>query len=316
MYAVDWDLVDRLGLGRTALAGRTALVTGGARGIGEAAATTMAALGARVVIVDRLPAGQAVADAIEASGGQARFIACDLSVVDELTAMIPRAIDAFGPIDILVNNALHATVAPLVALDLAEWERTFATNARAPFLLIKHLLPGMLERRSGVIVNMIAYEGSPLAVAYSGTKMALRSMAFTVAREIGNDAGVAVFSFVPGIVDTPLMTEDLLPPLAAILGVTIEQATAIAAQNPGYDGLMPVSHCATALVHAIVHGADHHGQVADPFQPLDRIGVIQMPHLDPDAAPALLDASGPQSGSTSSNTSATWPRGTRIWKSG
>ena len=126
--------------------------------------------------------------------------------------------------------------------------------------------------------------------------MALRSMAFTVAREIGNESGVAVFSFVPGIVDTPLMREDLLPPMAAMLGIPIEQATAIAAQNPGYDGLMPVDHCATALVHAIVHGSEHHGQVADPFEPLDRIGVIQMPRLDPDAAPALLDVSGPQSG--------------------
>ena len=123
MYAVNWDLVDRLGLDRTALAGQTALVTGGARGIGEGAATTMAALGARVVVVDKLPTGQAVADAIEAAGGQARFIECDLSVVDELMAMIPQAIAAFGQIDILVNNALHATVAPLVALDLAEWER-------------------------------------------------------------------------------------------------------------------------------------------------------------------------------------------------
>jgi class 3 adenylate cyclase/NAD(P)-dependent dehydrogenase (short-subunit alcohol dehydrogenase family) len=295
MYAVNWDLVERLGLEMTALAGRTALVTGGARGIGEGVATTMAALGARVVIVDKRPTGQAVADAIRAAGGQAEFVACDLSVVDELMAMIPTAIKAFGQIDILVNNALHATVAPLVTLDLAEWEETFATNARAPFLLIQHLLPGMLERRQGVVVNMIAYEGSPLAVAYSGTKMALRSMAFTIAREIGNESGVAVFSFVPGIVDTPLMREDLLPAMSAAAGISIEQATAIAAQNPGYEGLMPVAHCATALVHAIVHGSEHHGQVADPFEPLDRIGVIRMPRLDPEEA-AVLDVSGPQSG--------------------
>ena len=97
MYAVNWDLVDRLGLDRTALAGQTALVTGGARGIGEGAAMTMAALGARVVIVDKLPTGQDVADAIEASGGQARFIECDLSVVDEVMAMIPQAIDRLRP---------------------------------------------------------------------------------------------------------------------------------------------------------------------------------------------------------------------------
>lgn len=296
MYTVNWELIDRLGLERTALAGQTALVTGGSRGIGEGAATTMAAIGAKVVVVDKRPIGQVVVDAIRTAGGQAEFIECDLSVVDELMAMIPRAIAAFGQIDILVNNALYAPMAPLVNLDLADWELTFATNARAPFLMIKHLLPGMLERRRGVVVNMIAYEGSPMAVAYSGTKMALRSMAFSVAREIGNESGVSVFSFVPGIVDTPLMREDLLPAMATMLGISIEQATAIAAQNPGYEGLVPVDHCATALAHAIVHAPEHHGQVADPFEPLDRIGVIEMPRLDPEEAPQLLDVSGPQSG--------------------
>jgi len=90
MCAVNWDLIDRLGLDRTALAGQTALVTGGARGIGKGVAMTMAAIGAQVVVVDKRPTGQAVVDAIRAAGGQAQFIECDLSVVDELMAMIPR----------------------------------------------------------------------------------------------------------------------------------------------------------------------------------------------------------------------------------
>ena len=98
------------------------------------------------------------------------------------------------------------------------FEQTVATNFRAPFLMIKSLLPGMLERQRGVIVNMIAYEGSPMATGYSGTKMALRSMAFTVAREIGNDSGVSSFSFVPGIVDTPLVHDVIVPQSAAVLG--------------------------------------------------------------------------------------------------
>jgi len=147
-----------------------------------------------------------------------------------------------------------------------------------------------------VVVNMIAYEGSPLAFAYASTKMALRSMAFSVAREIGNDSGVSVFSFVPGIVDTALIHEDFVPPLIRLLGVSTEQAAAALAQNPGYDGLMPVNHCATTLVDAIVHAPDHHGQVASPFDPLDRIGVIEMPRIDPDNASAALDVSDPRSG--------------------
>jgi class 3 adenylate cyclase len=154
----------------------------------------------------------------------------------------------------------------------------------------------MLERRKGVIVNMIAYEGGALAGAYAATKMALRSLAFTVANEVGNESGVAVFSFVPGIVDTPLLRENLLPAAMAIAGISMEEATAMAAQNPGYEGLMPVDHCATTLVHAIVHGSDHHGQVTAPFEPLDRIGVIEMPHIAPELASSALDMSDPQSG--------------------
>ena len=296
MYTVNHDLMAKFGLPPRVLADQTALITGGARGIGEGLAVTLAKLGAQVVIVDILPAGQAVADQIKKGGGRARFIQCDLSVVEELRAMIPEATSAFGQIDILVNNALHLSAAPIVDFPLDEFEKTFATNARAPFLTIKHLLPGMLERGHGVVVNMIAYEGSPMATAYSGTKMALRSMAFTAAREIGNESGVSVFSFVPGIVDTPLIHEVILPQSAAVLGIPEEQVLSVIAQNPGYPGLMPVDHCSTALAYAIVHAPEYHGQVADPFEPLDRVGVIEMPRIDPDEATDELDVSGPLSG--------------------
>ena len=293
MFVTNTDLIDRLGIPPNILVGRTALITGGARGIGEATAATMAHLGARIVVVDVSPTGQEVVDGINGKGGQAKFIRCDLSEVDQLLAMIPQAEAAFGPIDILLNNALYLHAAPIVTFELDEWEKTFDTNARAPFLLIKHLLPGMLERQHGVIVNMIAYEGSPMASAYSGTKMALRSLAYTVAREIGNESGVSVFSFIPGIVDTPLVHDEIIPKAAAAFGITEEEVVPIIAQNPGYEGLIPVDQCATALVHAIVNAPEYHAQVADPFEPLDRAGVIEMPKVE---SSSDIDVSGPLSG--------------------
>lgn len=293
MYATNVELLDRLEIAPGSLIGRTALVTGGARGIGEATAVTLAHLGARIVVADILDSGQDVVDSINAADGQAEFIQCDLSDVDQLAEMTLRATASFGTIDILLNNALHFHAAPIASFPLEEWEKTFETNARAPFLLIRHFLPNMLERQHGVIVNMIAYEGAPMAAAYSGTKMALRSMAYTAAREIGNDSGVSVFSFVPGIVDTPLVQDVIVPNASAALGIPEEDVIPIIAQNPGYDGLIPVDHCASALVYAIVHAREYHAQVADPFEPLDRAGIIEMPKIE---ASDEIDVSGPLSG--------------------
>jgi len=293
VFVVDADLMEKLGIEPGSFDGRTALVTGSARGIGEAVAANLAHLGARVVILDVLAEGAVVAETITRGGCEAVFIQCDISDLAELDQAMARVESEVGDIDILINNALHMHPATTVELPLAEWEKTFDTNARAPFVLVQRFLPGMLERGRGTIVNMIAYEGSPFAAAYSGTKMAMRSFAFTIAREIGNDTGVSAFSFIPGIVDTPLMAEVAIPSVAEAFGMSEEEALAIVAQNPGYEGFMPVAHCATALTYALAHANEYHGQVADPFEPLDRAGVIEMPHLDPTEE---IDVSGPLSG--------------------
>src|SRR5512140_850823 len=136
MYVVDWNLAETLGLKRGTFQGRTALITGSARGIGEATARTLAALGAQVVIVDKLvEQGRAVAAAIRASGAQAKFLRCDLSKQADITRLIPRALAAFGKIDLLVNNALRMDVSPVTEFDVKKWDLTFAVNVRAPFLL-------------------------------------------------------------------------------------------------------------------------------------------------------------------------------------
>jgi NAD(P)-dependent dehydrogenase (short-subunit alcohol dehydrogenase family) len=159
VFSVNTELLATFGLQPGAFEGRTALVTGSARGIGEATATTLAHLGATVIVLDVRDDGEAVARAITNAGGRAEFVRCDLSDVAQLEAAATRIEETYGGVDILVNNALHIHAAPVVALDLGDWELTYATNARAPFLLIKRFLPGMLERRRGTIVNMIAYEG-------------------------------------------------------------------------------------------------------------------------------------------------------------
>ncbi len=292
MFTINWDLLERMGLRAGVLSGQTALVTGGARGIGEAAATILSALGSQIIIVDLLPQGQIVTDTLRKSGGQAHFIQCDLSMVEEVARMLSEAEAVFGKVDILLNNAMYMRAASLVDLSLEDWEKIFATNLRAPFLNIKQLLPSMLKRQHGVIVNMIAYEGSPLVSAYSASKTASRSMMISAAREIGNNVGVSLFAFVPGIVDTPGVRELLLPQLAPRLGVSEEQLLGMVAQNPGYSGLMPVEHCATALVYTIVHASDYHGQVADPFEPLTRFDVIRLPTLTPGDLSLNLDIAG------------------------
>src|SRR5512141_2673540 len=129
MYVVDWELIETLGLKRGAFQGRTALITGSARGIGEATAHTLAALGAEVVSVVKLvEQGRAVAAAIRASGGQAKFLRCDLSKQADIARLIPRALAAFGKIDILVNNALRMDIAPVAVFDVKKWDLTFAVN--------------------------------------------------------------------------------------------------------------------------------------------------------------------------------------------
>jgi NAD(P)-dependent dehydrogenase (short-subunit alcohol dehydrogenase family) len=256
-----------------------ALITGSARGIGEATARALAFLGAKIIIVDRrVEQGRAVAASIQKAGGQARFLRCDLSKVGEISRLVPRAQAVFGPVDLLINNALHASVAPLVAYDLKEWEYTFAVNARAPFLLIKAFLPGMIARGVGTLVNVVAYEGTPLAAIYASTKSATRSLARSVAQEIPPGVPVHAFSFVPGIVDTPLIHDVLVPQMSPVMGLPVDVLLAGWRKNPRLSGAC----CRPIIVPqpwsiAPAHAEEYNAQVADPFDPLKRFGVISVP---------------------------------------
>ncbi|QNJ94020.1 SDR family oxidoreductase [Mycolicibacterium fluoranthenivorans] len=174
------------------LARHTALVTGGTAGIGLAAARLLAEAGASVMLTGRDPArGDAAAREIGA-----RFVRADLSDIESVKALVQQA----GAVDILVNNAAGFPAALTVDQQLAPFQRTFDTNVRGLYFLTAGLVPGMLARRRGSIVNvttMVATKGVPGASAYSASKAAVESLTRTWAAEFGA-AGVRVNSVAPG----------------------------------------------------------------------------------------------------------------------
>src|SRR5262245_34955700 len=111
-----------MGIGPAAFAGRCALVTGAAQGIGEGIARLLAARGARVALVDRLPGGENAAAAIRAAGCDARFFHCDIVDAAAFEAALDAAEAALGPIDILVNNAAHVAFGIVPEISLDEWD--------------------------------------------------------------------------------------------------------------------------------------------------------------------------------------------------
>ena len=150
------------------LTGKTALVTGGARGIGRPYSMALAAEGARVMIADIEDGATLAAEIGQAHGGDSVASAiCDVSDEAQVQALVKQTIERFGQIDVLVNNAaLYAKLHPrnFDEWDVATWDKVMAVNTRGPFLMVKHVAPHMMARRSGKIINIASgapYKGVP-----------------------------------------------------------------------------------------------------------------------------------------------------------
>ena len=181
------------------LENKTALITGaGAKGgIGAAIASLFAREGAHVLITgrDAQRGEQAVAE-IASAGGDARFLLADLSDLDDIARLAEEA----GDVDVLVNNAAVFPFAPTVEQDTASYDEVFATNVRAPYFLTAALVPSMLAKASGSIINistMVATFGLPGLSVYGATKAALESLTRTWAAEF-SPGGVRVNVISPG----------------------------------------------------------------------------------------------------------------------
>ncbi|MBN3453668.1 SDR family oxidoreductase [Mycobacterium sp. DSM 3803] len=176
------------------LKGRRAVVTGGTAGIGLEVARLFAREGADVIITGRnSDRGQAAAALL---GSGVTFVAADMADIDSVKSLAAQC----GDVDIIVNNAASFPGALTVEQDVASFETTFDTNVRGAYFLVAALVPGMLRRGRGSIVNvttMVASKGVPGASTYSASKAALESMTRTWAVEFG-PSGVRVNSVAPG----------------------------------------------------------------------------------------------------------------------
>jgi NAD(P)-dependent dehydrogenase (short-subunit alcohol dehydrogenase family) len=131
------------------LSGKTAIVTGGSRGIGKASCLALAAFGADVVVTGVSDANQATADEINKTGGRSIFVRCDVSSVEQSRAAMGKAVAEFGRVDILVNNAGVAAVDPAEAVAEEEWDRVMSVNLRGLFFMSQAAARVMIERKKG-----------------------------------------------------------------------------------------------------------------------------------------------------------------------
>jgi 3-hydroxybutyrate dehydrogenase len=181
------------------LAGRVAVVTGGARGIGRAIAERLTNDGATVVVVDREPA--------DGQRGDGRSIIADLARPERCAASIEEARASFGPISILVNNAGSQHVSPLVSFPRERWQTMLDLMLTAPFLLTQAVWPDMVESGWGRIVNIAsihALVASPHKAAYVAAKHGLLGLTRVAALE-GGEVGITVNAVCPAYVRTPLV---------------------------------------------------------------------------------------------------------------
>ena len=286
------EILTDLGLNRESLAGKVALVTGAGQGIGRELAIALSLLGASVVLVEIEETGEEVESLIRAGGGRAVNIRVDISDENSIQEISEEAERAFGRVNVLVNNATTVAVGSILELPVKSWDLAFAVNLRGPLLMIKAFLPRMLERREGVIANVLSSEGMAYLAPYSASKAALRSLTSSLTAELGEDTGVSIFNLAPGMVDTPGFNAAILQ-LAPRLGMTPEQFKHLGV-NPGYEGLMPAEDCAAGFAYAIVHAKEYHGKTADPFMPLMQAGIIGSGREETASPPAPLMAGEPE----------------------
>lgn len=192
------------------LAGKVAIVTGAGRGIGRSIALELGRHGVQVALAARTrPELEAVQAEIEALGGQAAVFPTDICHEDQVGALVSGAVQRFGRLDIVVNNAGMGVFKPLVDTTPDEWDRIMAVNARGPFLLCRAAIPHLRRHKPTFIINIssvVGVKGYANQAAYSASKHALEGMTKALAKEV-QPYGIRLHIVGPGGVDTGMVSQ-------------------------------------------------------------------------------------------------------------
>jgi short-subunit dehydrogenase len=186
------------------LAGKIALVTGAGRGIGRAIALSLARSGCHVILTARTVLELAdVQQELRKFGDDATAIQSDLTRDDDLRELVEQS----GPVDFLINNAGWGKRAPVVRAKIEDWDQTLRLNLRAPMILAQRLLPAMIEKGEGAVINIGSVSGKTGeadGAAYSASKFGLIGFTQSLYEEV-REHGIKVAVILPGFVDTPMI---------------------------------------------------------------------------------------------------------------
>ncbi|HYF96116.1 MAG TPA: SDR family NAD(P)-dependent oxidoreductase [Symbiobacteriaceae bacterium] len=206
------------------LDGKVAIVTGGASGIGLATVERMTAENAKVLIADYSKKGVEVASALKEKGYAVEFIHTDVSSEEQVAAMVAKAVELWGRLDVIVSNAGIGSLGKADELAAEAWNQVIGINLTGVFLCAKHAIPAMRRSGGGSIVNIasiLGHVGFPGATAYAAAKAGVVNLTRTMAIDYAKE-GIRINAICPGFIETPMVVN----------GLTEEQVKWIAGMHP------------------------------------------------------------------------------------